>query len=103
MNEITRTSVIKLDKWETFTIRKRMEHFNNREEGDEELVEVELFPLNHTARFSLISVPIDEDEMNCLVEPWLRISEEINAFHCKIWVENLAGEKCPEVECKLVL
>jgi hypothetical protein len=99
MNEPSYTSTIKLGNWETLRFRQRIERFNSRRDGQNEHFQLRLLPLDESASFHLEAI-LDEARTMCVMAPLLTVGESVKDFNCKIWLENIAGEKCPEIRCK---
>jgi hypothetical protein len=101
MDQTIRTSIAKLGNWKKLSIRRRVERFNNRQEGDDERFHLDLFPLEKSVTFYVDPIyDDDDDDDTTYMHPWLSVDETVNDFKCKIWLENLGGEKCPEISCK---
>jgi hypothetical protein len=99
MDEQSYTSTIKLANWETLSIRRRIERFNSRQQGQGENFELRLLPLDKLVDF-ILEVTGVEEETTFVMSPSLFVDESVADFKCKIWLENIAGEKCPEIQCK---
>jgi hypothetical protein len=98
MEQTIRSSIVKLSNWEKLSIRKRIERFNSREQEQDEDFELQLMPLDSVANLILCSIG---DEAGFHFETTLHVDNTVADFKCKLWLENLAGEKCSEIECKL--
>jgi hypothetical protein len=91
----------KAAKGNTASIRRRVENFTGRPEHEEETFEIKLLPLDKSVKISLTAYL--DDEYMCTVFDLMFIADmSAENFTCKYWIENLAGEKIGERECKLI-
>jgi hypothetical protein len=88
-------------KGHTASIRQRIERFTSRPNFEEETFEIKLLPLEESVVLDLTS-DFDEIYMCNMFYPMLTAPKSIKDFTCKLWIENLAGEKTPESTRKLI-
>jgi hypothetical protein len=59
-----------------------------------------LLPLDISA---FLSLEPSEDESSIHLRPNFYVSRAVNDYTCKLWLENLAGEKFSSMTCKFKL
>jgi hypothetical protein len=85
----------------TLSIRRRIERFNNHKKGENEAFELDLWPSRLSA--SIYLEAISNREGTVYLRPTIRISRYVENYTCKLWFENLAGEKFSKMICKFKL
>jgi hypothetical protein len=86
----------------TLSIRRRIERFNNREEGDEgEEFELDLLERHMSAVIRLSADRNHEGTVD--LSPIIYIDRRVNKCTFTLWLENLAGEKFSKMTCEFKL
>jgi hypothetical protein len=107
MDDIKRTPFesIKTVNGITLSVRRRFERFNTPYEEYEDVLDIDfqLLPWNKSAHLYLKVCDPVEDEGVCWWCSSLHVDQPLDNYTCKLWLENLNGEKCPEINCKYYL